>query len=130
MDERQRLERLVRCASSDHRVLAVILFGSVARGQETEDSDIDVCLVAASGIETRGRQAELRLDYAGRFDLDVALFQQLPLYLRRRVLAEGRVLFVRDEDPLYDLALRTVQQFEDYRPLYEAYLEGVARGGS
>ncbi len=110
--------------------MAVMLFGSVARGEATESSDIDVCLVSSPSAEGSRVRAELRMEYAGEFDLDVALFQQLPIYVRRRVLAEGRVLFVRDEDSLYELALRTVQEFEDYRPLYEAYLEEVAHGGS
>jgi len=43
------------------------------------------------------------------------------------VLKEGRVLFVRDEDRLYDTAFRTVQAFEDFRPGYQAYLNEVAR---
>jgi len=38
--------------------------------------------------------------------------------VRRRALKEGRVLFCRDEDTLYDLALGTAKAFEDFRPLY------------
>jgi len=40
------------------------------------------------------------------------------------------VLFVRDEDALYDLAFRTIQAFEDFRPYYRTYLAEVARAGS
>jgi len=130
MDHREHLARLIERAKRDERILAVILFGSVARNQASHASDVDVCLVADREVAAPGPRAELRMEYAGNFDLDLSLYRDLPLYLRRRVLADGRVLFVRDEDSLYDLALRTVQEFEDYRPLYEAYLEEVARGGS
>src|SRR2546426_1519947 len=41
-----------------------------------------------------------RLDYLAEADLDLAIFQQIPLYVRSRVLKEGKVLFVRDEDRL------------------------------
>jgi len=74
--------------------------------------------------EALGRKA---LDYLG-FGLDVRIFQGLPLALRRRVLREGRVLFVRDEDGLYDLAIRTAKAWEDFRHVYQGYLEAVGRG--
>ncbi len=58
------------------------------------------------------------------------MFQRLPLYVQSRVLREGRVLFVRDEDALYEAAFRTVRAWELFRPRYEAYLAEVARGRS
>jgi predicted nucleotidyltransferase len=128
MARRDDLQRLLDRAEGDQRVLAVLLFGSVARGDDTHASDVDICLVASSAVESSTSRSDLQLEYAGSFDFDIAVYQRLPLYLRHRVLAEGRVLFVREEDRLYELALRTVQEFEDYRPLYEAYLEEVARG--
>ena len=42
------------------------------------------------------------------------------------MLGEGRVLFVRDEDGLYDLAIRTVRAFERFRPSYRMYLDEAA----
>lgn len=124
------LQALLRRAESDERILAVILFGSVARGCATAESDIDVCLVLSAETVEPVSASEVHITYAGAFDLDVAVFQLVPLYVRQRVLRDGKVLYVRDEDRLYDIALRTVREFEDYRPLYRAYLEDVARGGS
>jgi hypothetical protein len=37
------------------------------------------------------------------------------------------VVFVRDEDRLYELAIRTARAFEDFRPYYQRYLDAVAR---
>ena len=47
--------------------------------------------------------------------------------MRQRVLKDGEVLFCRDLDALYDVALRTVQAFADFKPLYDRYLDEVAR---
>lgn len=55
-----------------------------------------------------------RPDYLTLGALDVHIFQQLPLFLRRRELKERRVLYVRDEDTLYELAFRTARAFENY----------------
>ncbi len=121
------LARLIERAQADPDVLAVILFGSHARGEAGPGSDVDVCLMMTS---TRDPDAAFRrkLSYSGTFDIDLVLFHELPLHIRRRVLREGRVLFVRDEDRLYELAIRTAREFEDFKHIYRAYLDEVARG--
>ncbi len=126
------LDTLLEQAHRDPEVLAVILFGSAARGEATAHSDLDVCIVLRPhrnrGTENDpGKLARKRLEYL-HFNLDIKIFQQLPLYVRRRVLKEGRVLLVKDEDQLYELAFRTAQAFEDFKRIYYDYLEEVARG--
>lgn len=123
-----RLARLLQSARGDPDLLAVILFGSAARGDLAAASDIDICLVFGLGETDRPALSRKRLEYAA-LDLDVQVFQLLPVYIRRRVLREGSVLFCRDEDALYDLAFRTAQAFEDFRHIYYGYLEEVARAG-
>jgi hypothetical protein len=121
------LARLVARAKTDADVLAVILFGSRARGDACPESDCDVCLVLASKPASRLAGASKRLEYLAETDLDLAVFQQLPLVLRSRVLKEGSVLFVRDEDALYALAARTARAFDLFRPIHRQYLDRVAR---
>lgn len=104
-------------------MLAVILFGSAARGEATSSSDLDVCLVLDPG--TASQPERRRLEYLAGFDLDVQVFQALPLYVRRRVLREGQVLLSKDDDRLYELAIRTAKAFEDFKPIYRRYLEAV-----
>ena len=118
--------RLVAQAKGDPDVLAVILFGSQARGNAGPESDIDVCLVLDPERADEPRRTEKRLDYLGRFDLDVSVFQALPLVVRSRLLKEGKILFVRDEDALYDLAIRSARAWERFRPIHRMYLDQVA----
>lgn len=129
MDTTRQLERLLKIAQEDVDVLAVILFGSAVRGEGTPASDEDVCLALHARKYDAIILSSKRLAYLKQVDLDVHIFQQLPLYIRRRVLKEGRVLFCRDEDALYELAFRTAQAFEDFKPIYYAYLREVARAG-
>jgi hypothetical protein len=91
-----------------------------------------VCLVLGRDRGTRADQARVQaayLEFAGS-GLDIRIFQQLPLYIRRRILREGRTIYCGDEDAMYQLSYRTAQQFADFKPIYEAYLAEVARAGS
>lgn len=125
--ERQ-LERLLERARHDPDVLAVFQFGSSARGEAGPGSDIDISLMLMPRSPAdRLSLSRKRLEYAQNFDLDITVFQDLPIFIRRRVLKEGRVLFVRDQDLLYEAAFRTAQAFEDFRHIYDAYLDQVAR---
>ncbi|HBR10062.1 nucleotidyltransferase domain-containing protein [Candidatus Bipolaricaulota bacterium] len=120
--------RLVKKAKADQDLLAVILFGSHVRGEEGPASDLDICLVLQPGDWGDLELSQKKLEYLKSFNLDAQVYQQLPLYIRRRVLKEGKVLFCRDVEKLYELAFRTVQEFEDFKHIYHGYLEEVARG--
>ena len=124
------MDRILDHAKEDQEVLAVILFGSRARGEATAESDVDVCLVLESRNDDPLRLSRKKLEYLRFEGLDVQVFQQLPLYVRRRVMGEGKVRFVRDEERLYELAFRTAQAFEDFKHHYYDYLEKVADAGS
>lgn len=123
-----KVESLLEKARQDPDILAVILFGSVAREEQFPSSDVDICLVLVP--QTKRYDPALipckRLEYLGQFDLDIHIFQQMPIYIRRRVLKEGKVLLVKDEDLLYDTAIRTAKAFEDFKHIYYDYLKEVA----
>lgn len=127
-----KLERLLDTAGKDPDILAVILYGSAARGEQGPRSDIDVCLVLAPDrIDAdRAQMARKRLEYLNEFAFDIQVFQELPVFVRRRVLKEGRVLLAKDEQRLYQIAYRTAQAFGDFKHLYDEYLSQVSRGRS
>jgi len=117
-------EKVLEKARKDETVLAVMLFGSYARNEKF--FDIDVCLVLKPGKFDPLVLSKKRLEYLAAFpNLDIQVFQQLPLYVKVRVLKDGRTIFCRNEDLLYDLSFSTVRQFEHFKPIYLSYLEGV-----
>ncbi len=132
MENKKFIQRFLVKAKADEDVLAVLLFGSAARKEEKPSSDVDLCLI----LEPRRKPydnsifSHKRLEYMKDFSFDIQIFQHLPLYIRIRVLKDGRVLFVRDEERLYEVALRTAQAFEDFKHIYYDYLQEVETGGS
>jgi predicted nucleotidyltransferase len=123
------LNRIVETAKRDEQVLAIILFGSAARGEGAATSDLDVCLV----LEPNGYKpldlSEKKLEYLAAFDVDIQVFQQQPIYMKQRVLHDGKVLFCRDEDTLYQVAFDVIREYSDYEHIYREYLVEVANVG-
>jgi uncharacterized protein len=125
-----RIARLIELVKGDSDVLAVILYGSRARGEETAGSDIDLCLVLPADHSSREDHLAVRERYLAEHAVaDLHIFQQLPLYVRHRVLKEGVVLFCQDVDALYAVACRTARAYEDFKPIYRQCLAQVARVG-
>jgi len=123
------IDKLLAKACQDMEVLAIIIFGSAARDEKAPLSDVDICLVMMPKPFRPSPLSHKRLEYMKDNSLDLRIFQQLPLYIRVRVLKEGRILFVRDENQLYELAFRTAQAFEDFKHIYYGYLKEVALAG-
>ena len=123
------VEQVLAKAESDAEIVAVFLFGSQARGESTSASDADICLILRPCSYDAPTLFQKRLNYLKETSADVHIFSQLPLYIRRRVLKEGKMLLCQDEDVLYEVAFRTAQAFEDFKHIYYGYLEQVAHAG-
>jgi len=96
--------------------LAVILFGSHARGQATPISDIDLCVLDDFKFPKEERMKAL--DYASS-TVSISLFSELPLYVQFDVLSEGVVLWARNEERLLELKERVILEYMDTRYLWE-----------
>ncbi len=87
--------------SRTFEVLGLLLFGSVAKGESSDRSDIDLCVVAPvvrdHPVFFRWLLAHLR---DTRYDLRI--FELLPLYLQIELIEHGEVLFARDLYELYE----------------------------
>jgi predicted nucleotidyltransferase len=82
-------------ARSVDGVLAVVLYGSVARREEGEESDIDVLVIARGNLaRVRDALAELATDFLLRTRVYVSAKAVRPEEFRR--MAEGGNEFVRN----------------------------------
>jgi len=90
--------------------------------------DIDICIVLDKKYD-KLNMSKKRVAYSSLVDkkFDVQIFQQLPLYVRKRILKEGKVMLLKNEDALYDVAFSTIKEFEYYRKSYENYLAGMRK---
>ena len=73
--------------------LAIYLYGSQADGTAHEKSDSDLCVVAEGDDNELYRQTNLVMSkHPG---LDIKLFGELPLYLKKEVMENGKLLYCK-----------------------------------
>lgn len=103
------LDRVISHIPKEH-VIAILLYGSVARGEEKPISDIDLCVVTERGIPRAER--ERILSHASP-SLDITLFWDLPLPIRYRVLREGRLLWGEEGLALHRIRRATLRCYRE-----------------
>lgn len=119
------LKQIAEKAKKDKEILAVIVFGSFARREKFED--IDVCLVLDKKYDSL-KMSRKALQFSLSDKLDVHVFQQLPLYIRPRIFKDGKLIFCRNYEALHDIAIQTMKEFEDFKPIYQNHVEAVLNG--
>jgi len=92
------------------KVIAIFLYGSVARGEEKPLSDIDICVVTAKGIS---RAEKERILVHASPSLDLTLFWDLPLPIRFRVLREGILLWGKEDLELHRIRRSTLHCYRE-----------------
>jgi predicted nucleotidyltransferase len=126
---RRQASEVVKFVRKDEQVLALILFGSQARNARTVAPDMDLCLVLSAAPHSALGISQKKLQYLSRFSADIHIFQQLPLYMKQRVLRDGKVLFCRHEDLLYEIAFAVIREYSDFEHVYRDYLKEVSNAG-
>ena len=115
---------MISKAKHDREVVAIAIFGSKARGEQFRD--IDVCIFLRDRVYSSSFLSQKKLNYTlSSQKYDVHLFNQLPLYIQREVVRDALILYVKNENILYDLFFRTLRDFEHFEPIYNSYLRGV-----
>jgi len=126
MNSEKQINNLIEKAGKDKQILAVFLFGSRARGEDTPGSDIDICLVLKQRKYSKKELSQKKLEYLSEFDLDIQIYQQLPLYIKKRVLKDGKILMCKNEDEIYEIAFKTIEEYSDMEHFYKDYLKEAA----
>ncbi|WP_456394954.1 nucleotidyltransferase domain-containing protein [Thermococcus sp.] len=112
--------RRILALDKEGKVKFIILYGSHARGEARKDSDVDLCIYYEG---TKREAFEFRMKVLGELpdNYDVQIFNLLPIFLRKECL-KGAVLFCRDWGFLYDIAYKTIEEFEDFKRYYYDYI--------
>jgi len=124
--ENESVLKIIKKAKQDKQIIAVALFGSSLRGK---GRDIDICIFLDkkySNLEMSKKRLEFLNGLSDEIDLQI--FQQLPIYIRIRIIKEGKILFCKNLDHIYKIAIYTKQEFDFFKKAYYMYLNAIKNG--
>jgi len=116
------LDALATALAHHDEIEVVWVYGSVARGQASASSDIDLAVASrASCAEPWERVDALRADLQAHFDRPVAVLDlnRAPTPLAHEVIRDGRVLLCRSDLRLRSEEGRVWSLWEEYRDQHE-----------
>jgi hypothetical protein len=82
-------------------VLGILLYSSLAAGEDSERSDIDISIVAPSIDDKIGFSRRI-LSNVRDARYDVRVFELMPLYLKAEVVEKGEVIYTKNIFKLYE----------------------------
>jgi len=107
MSIEKKIAEVTRVLLENDNILFSYLYGSFARGEQHRFSDIDIAVyMRKPSLESYRKLLRSLPPSIGYVDLRV--LNELPPLLRLRIIAEGRLLFSRDEEALEKFMYETL----------------------
>lgn len=129
--EKRAIEKRLRKLFEGKGVLLGYLFGSFARGEELPSSDIDIAVLLPEENPFLFQElvAEIRKTL-GTERFELVILNRVPPFFAFEVVAEGVVVYARDEETLNDFEMNTIRKFQDtayLRKVQDEYLKKRVR---
>ena len=119
-------KKIIKIAKENKKVVAVALFGSSLK---KNGRDIDLCIFLDKKYPNLDMSKERMVFLRESGDnFDIQIFQQLPLYIRIRIIKDSKILYCSKIDSLYDIFINTINEFGFYKKIYDLYLKEVKDG--
>lgn len=120
------------CRDAPPDVVAVYVFGSLARGTATSQSDVDVAVLLREPAAQRSPAATEalldRLERAARRTVDLVLLNSAAPDLTHRVLRDGVLLLDRDRSRRLCFEVQARNAYFDLEPVRRSYRSPRAAG--
>ena len=117
-------------ASAPEELTAAWLFGSVARGEQGPDSDVDIALLYRTDpphvLDSAPAQLEEQLERALGVQVEVIVQNSAPVDLVKRTLRDGILLLDRNRSARIAFEVKSRNEYWDLLPILERY-RGVER---
>jgi hypothetical protein len=115
MELNHKLSKIIETIKAHPNIIAIYLFGSHAKGDDTPLSDIDIAVI----MENPSSEDEAEIGSLASPQIDVVLFHRLPLHIKHEVFRYGREIFVRDEEKLLEIKLKVMSEYLDTSRMYK-----------
>ena len=109
--------RLIEALEGFPEVELAVIFGSVARGEATRESDVDVGVKSKRSSQELLSRLEVILGRAVQRDVQVVSLDDSPPLLRFEIARDGKVLVQRRPHAWVDFRARAMVDWWDWAPL-------------
>ena len=106
------------------RVWFIMQYGSTVTGDQTPISDVDVAIYYNGSKEQR---FEFNITILGIIcdTFGIQIFQDLPIYIQKEIISKGKILYNQNYFDTFDVFLKTIQNFSDFKPFLDIYYDGL-----
>lgn len=106
------------------RVWFIMQYGSTVTDDQTPISDVDVAIYYNGSKEQR---FEFNITILGIIcdTFDIQIFQDLPIYIQKEIISKGKILYNQNYFDTFDVFLKTIQNFSDFKPFLDIYYDGL-----
>jgi len=106
------------------KIKFVILYGSTVEGKQTPLSDVDIAVYYEG---TKEERFKFRMEVLGNVNdkFDIQIFQDLPLYIRKEIISQGKILYQKNHSEIFDVFIKTIKSFGDFKPRLDIYYSGL-----
>lgn len=134
-----KLTQIIDELAIKNNILIAILFGSQAKGDNNQDSDVDIAFLFEDQFLSNKNVLELRSEFISVFsskikkDCDIIFINQAPPLLKYQAVKYGKEIY-RDDDfdygSFYSRALKEYFDFKYYQDYHnEELLQRIKKGG-
>lgn len=112
--------------------LAIILFGSYARGTQNNDSDIDLAIISSKADKKQIFEIKQELEEISSKDVDLVNLKDKNISegLRYEVLMSGKVLYCLDEYKFEMYKIEKIKEYLDFNESRQNIIDRIKNGGS
>lgn len=115
-----KIEVTVKLLKNLDFVHSILLFGSIANRRS--GNDIDICYIPSREMSLKER---LVINSAVPAGVDISMYFDLPVHIRKRVSEEGKVLFTREIYGLLTILKENDLEYSGYKKYREYYHKAV-----
>lgn len=130
-DIKRELEIIKRILMEDFKPLAIILFGSFAKNTQSDESDIDIAIMA-SNIDKKKlfyEKQKLELEISRDIDLVNLNDKNMSDGFKYEILMNGIVLYCEDSYKFEMKKLDIIREFLDFNEKRQDIIDRVKKGG-
>lgn len=120
---RELLQNITKKLRRDKRIIFAYLYGSAARGDMREDSDVDIAVFLQDPEDDPllGASISLELEEITGRSVDVRIINHAPAIFINQVLKDGKLLLSGDDQLRVNFEVRNMNEYLDFLPLINEY---------